>query len=39
MLVDFSDGNKLGGEPKPIKVDLSDEKKHPWMFTLDGFNL
>ena len=27
MLVDFSDGIKLGGEPKPIMVDLSDEKK------------
>ena len=39
MLVDFSDGIKLGGEPKPIMVDLSDEKKHPWMFTLDGLTL
>ena len=36
MLVDFSDGIKLGGEPKPILVDLSDEKKQSWMFTLDG---
>ena len=27
MLVDFSDGMKLDGEPKPILVDLSDEKK------------
>ena len=35
MLVDLSDGMKLDGEPKPILVDLSDEKK-PWMFTLDG---
>ena len=38
MLVDFSDGMKLDGEPKPILVDLSDEKK-PWMFTLDGLIL
>ena len=35
MLVDFSDGMKLDGEPKQILVDLSDEKKQPWMFTLD----
>ena len=39
MLVDFSDEIKLGGEPKPIMVDLSDEKKQPWMFTLDGLIL
>ena len=39
MLVDFSDGMKLDGEPKPIMVDLSDEKKPPWMFTLDGLIL
>ena len=28
MLVDFRDRMKLGGEPKQIMVDLSDEKKH-----------
>ena len=39
MLVDFSDEIKLGGEPKPIMVDLSDEKKQPWMLTLDGLIL
>ena len=39
MLVDFRDRMKLGGEPKPIMVDLSDEKKHPWMFTLDDLTL
>ena len=39
MLVDFRDRMKLDGEPKPIMVDLSDEKKPPWMFTLDGLIL
>ena len=39
MLVDFSDGMKLDGESNPILVDLSDEKKQPWMFTLDGLIL
>ena len=39
MLVDFSDEIKLGGVTKPIMVDLSDEKKQPWMFTLDGLIL
>ena len=37
MLVDFSDGMKLDGEPNPILVDLSDEKKQLWMFTLASF--
>ena len=39
MLADFSDGMKLDGESKPILVDLSDEKKESWMFTLDGLIL
>ena len=39
MLVDFSDRMKLDGESKPILVDLSDEKKPPWIFTLDGLIL
>ena len=35
MLMDFSDGMKLDGEPKPILVDLSDEKK-PWTASFFG---
>ena len=30
MLVDFGDGMTLDEEPKPILVDLRDEKEQPW---------